>query len=70
METNSTETAFAFYKRLAAEQQANADKLHDMYRLRKIKDGAIGDALWAGYQALKEDAAHCLKRMEESRVPA
>ena len=70
MDTKSTETAFAFYKRLAAEQSANAATLKNMYSLRKIKDGPIGDALWAGYQALKDDAAHCLKRMEESRVPA
>lgn len=65
-----TETTFDFYKRRAAEQADAAATLKNMYSLRKIKDGRIADALWAGYQALKDDAEHLRKRMEESRVPA
>lgn len=64
------ETSFDFYKRVAAEKKASADKLFEMYSLRKIKDGPIGDALWNGHMACNAEARHYLTRMEESRVPA
>lgn len=63
------ETAAEFYARRAKESAESASRLYGMYTARKIHGTALTDAIWDGYQALKEQAETFALKSEKSKVP-
>ena len=63
------ESAAEFYARRAKESAEHAARLHEMYKNRKITGTPLTDAIWWGYQALKEQAEDCAVKSQKSKVP-
>lgn len=64
-----TETAAAFYERRAKESAESAARLKTMFDGRKSRGTPVTDALWDGYQALKDQSEAFAVKCEKSKVP-
>lgn len=67
--TVTEESASAFYTRRAKESAESAARLKEMYEARKVRGTPLTDAIWEGYQALKNQAEDFAVKSEKSKVP-